>query len=163
MATNKTSPSPAIPFRKVPVAVVLLLTVISGGLYLPIWLLTRRAAFNQLHSEERLHKGTLVAALLAFGLALLLSLYAAYLTMPLAGATEPGQQLAATLLDLLANLLALLALVPLVYQTFRAKRMLADHFNHNDHLQRDIPFSNLWTLLLLNVYLQYKINQLTHS
>ncbi len=76
--------------------------------------------------------------------------------MALLAGNEPGAL--ATWLDLAANLLVLVLLIPLIGQLFKAKRILADHIN--GHLGKNEKFSALWTVLLLNAYLQHKINTL---
>jgi len=130
----------------------------TGGIYLPIWFLTRLAQFNGLQSEEKLGKGELVGSLVALVAAVLLGLFAGLAAFFNPAILAEGGSLA-TYADLIANIVTLLAIIALVQQTFRAKRILLDHYR--GYLQQDVAFSPLLTLLFLNIYLQYKINRLS--
>jgi len=77
--------------------------------------------------------------------------------LPLEGSTGQGPVILYA--DLIANIITLIAIIPLIQQTFKVKRILHDHFS--GHLQQEVHFSTILTLLLLNIYLQYKINHLT--
>jgi len=153
--------SPAGGIKKTSVPLVILLTAITGGIYLPIWFLTRREAINRLHSEEKLGKGIFIAGVAAFSLAVAASFYSGY-TEGLSAAQD-GMAMSQTALsvngfELAADIVYLLVLIPIVYQTFRVKRILYDHYHET--LGRDVTFSGFYTFLFLNWYLQYKINRL---
>ncbi|MEJ2688533.1 MAG: hypothetical protein P8130_01015 [Deltaproteobacteria bacterium] len=140
-------------FKKTSPVLVFLLTTMSGGIYLPIWFLSRRQAFNNLESREKMPKKIFIG----FGIIILISIYTGYFqAMAFLAGSEPGPLV--TWLGLAVNLLALLLLIPLIGQLFKARRILTDHFN--GHLGKNEPFSTLWTILLLNAYLQHKINTL---
>jgi hypothetical protein len=147
--------------KKTSVPLVILLTLITGGIYLPIWFLTRREAINSLQSKEKLGKGIFVAGIAAFTLALLASIYSGY-TQGLSTVQDSMAMSQAALsvngFELAADIVCLLALVPIVYQAFRVKRILHDHYH--EMLGRDVTFSGFYTFLFLNWYLQYKINRL---
>ena len=148
----------AVSVKHTSVAVVFLFTFLTNGIYLPVWFLTRRNQFNSLQSEEKLGKGVYLFAIVAFSAAVCLGLYSGlalfFLSEPSLG--ESGSYLAYA--DLAANLFTLIAIIPLVQQTFKAKRILLDHYN--GHLRQNVTFSPVLTLLFLNLYLQYKINRL---
>ena len=142
-------------FRKTSPLLVFLLTTMTCGIYLPIWFLGRRQAFNSLESEEKLTKDIFIYTTAGFVLVILVSLYSGYLqAMTFLTGKEPATL--ATWLDLAANLLTLALLIPLVGQLFKARKILTDHIN--GHLGKNETFSTLWTILLLNAYLQHKIN-----
>lgn len=144
-------------FIKTSPFLVFFLTAVSGGIYLPIWFLRRRQAFNSLQSEEKLTKNIFVYTTVGFVIDILLGLYVGFLGgMAALSGGEP--ETLVTWLDLTSNLLALALLIPLIGQLFKAKKILADHYN--GHLGKNETFSTLWTILLLNAYLQHKINTL---
>ena len=144
-------------FQKTSAVLVFLLTALSGGIYLPIWFLRRRQAFNSLASKEKLARNLFVNITAGFVLVILTSLYTGYLqAMAFLSGSEPGTLV--TWLDLASNLLVLLLFIPLIAQLLKARRILADHIN--GHLGKNATFSTLWTVLLQNAYLQYKINSL---
>lgn len=146
------------PLKKSSLLVVVLLTVITGGIYMPIWFLTRRQSFNSLHSSEKLGKGVFIFAIIGLLISTIISLYSGFF-QGLDMARSGELNMPVTALDLLAtNALMLIVFIPLVSQTFKVKRILHDHFN--THLRKDIQFSKLMTLLFLNFYLQHKINRL---
>ena len=144
--------------KRTSVIYVVILSIITGGIYLPIWFLTRLDQFNRLQSGEKLTKGSLVFSLVAFAAAFCISLYSglAVFFLPDSLSADPAATLSYA--DLIANTVSLVAILPLVRQTFRVKRMLLDHYRV--YLQQNVSFSSLLTLLFLNFYLQYKINQL---
>ena len=64
--------------KKTSILVVIILTFITGGIYFPIWYLTRREAINQLHSTEKLGKGIFILGIVVFSLVLINSFYSAF-------------------------------------------------------------------------------------
>lgn len=141
--------------KKTSVLAVIILTCITGGIYFPIWYLTRREAINQLHSSEKLGRDIFIAGIVVFSLVFINSFYSVFSNLD---ALQAGAEVQVSIVDLIADIASLIILIPLVYQTFKVKRILIDHYNN--HLQKDIQFSNIMTLLFLNFYLQYKINRL---
>jgi hypothetical protein len=144
--------------KRTSVAFVLMFTVITGGIYLPIWFLAKREWLNQLHSKEKLGKGIHILGIICFSIIALLSFYsdlAQGITL-----AEGGMDLGTPFnyLDLSTSIFSLIVIVPFIQQTLKVKKMLAEHYN--DYLQKNIKFSNILTLLFLNIYLQYKINRL---
>jgi hypothetical protein len=144
--------------KQTSVIIVVLLTLLTSGIYFPIWFLTRRSQFNSLQSGEKLGTGIFVFSIVAFSAAVILSLYSglAVFFQPLE--TSAGQGPILLYADLIANIITLIAIIPLIQQTFKVKRILHDHYH--GHLKQEIHLSTILTLLLLNIYLQYKINAL---
>lgn len=129
------------PVKKAPVILVLILALLTLGLYVPFWFLARREQLNALNSERKLgSKGMFVFVLLL----LLVSTFYSF-------STDDAVAGFGTMLGYLCGIYLLL-------QTFRVRKILKDHFNA--HLGRNIYFSWLTTLFLNIYYLQYKINRL---
>lgn len=144
--------------KKTSVVVVVLLTGITGGIYIPIWFLTRRNAINALDSEEKLGKGIFILAAVVFtGIAV----GSAYLQVQeiIGPVFSTNRELVIAALELLLNVISLVVFIPVIYEAFKVKRILEDHFN-NRFPGKGIHLSKLWTFLLMNIYLQHKINRL---
>jgi hypothetical protein len=137
-----------------------LLTFISGGIYLPIWFMTRRKAFNQLRSPEKLGIFPLLVALAGF---------IANACIPIVGGIRWGTLVEAeNVLFPLHVFVWFVAAVIMVVQCFKVRRMLLDHlaprqegmFSASIRFQYDDLFSRMATFFLGVFYLQYKINGL---
>ena len=147
--------------RKTSVALVALLTCVTLGIYFPIWYLARTDEFNRLHSREKLGKGICIFGIIGFSIGIFISLYSNYTEWMAMIKTGSDLSPAFNYLDITANLIILIVLVPFAQHTFKIKRILMDHYN--GHLKRDVTFSNVFTLLFLNFYLQLKINELNQT
>ena len=136
------------------------LTFISGGIYLPIWFMTRRKAFNQLRSPEKLGIFLPLVPLAGF---------IANVCIPIVGSIRWGTLVEAeNVLFPLHVFVWLVAVVIMVVQCFKARRMLLDHlaprqegmFSASIRFQYDDLFSRMATFFLGVFYLQHKINGL---
>ena len=153
--------SPAVDDRqelkKTSVFMMAFLATISSGIYLPVWFLTRRQAINALASNDKLDATPSVLALAGLAFGVVVGTYSSIETVM--GVLRSGTlTTAAGGLDLCANLVSLLACIPLVTESLKVRKILDDHFN--GHLHCGAPLSKLYTLLFLNFYLQHRINRL---
>ena len=137
-----------------------LLTFLSGGIYLPIWFLTRRKAFNQLRSPEKLGIFPVLVALAGF---------IANVCIPIVGSIKWGTLVEAENVLFPLHVFAwFVAVVIMVVQCFKVRRMLLDHlaprqegmFSASIRFQYDDLFSRMATFFLGVFYLQHKINGL---
>ncbi len=136
------------------------LTILTLGLYPPIWFMTRRKAFNHLQSREKLGRGAPAAAFL-------LMLVSACL--PFAGGAKWGSWVQAeNALGPVHPLILLAAGIILAVQCFKVRRILLDHlapreegmFSASIRFQYDDLLSRVGTFFLGIFYLQFKINEL---
>lgn len=137
-----------------------LLTFLTGGIYLPIWFLTRRKAFNQLRSAEKLGIFPSLVALIGF---------IANVCIPIVGSIKWGTLVEGENVLFPLHVFAwFVAVVIMVVQCFKVRRMLLDHlaprqegmFSASIRFQYDDLFSRMATFFLGVFYLQYKINGL---
>ena len=143
------------------VIVLIILNILTLGIYFPIWAYKHRNWMNSLNSKLKLKKSVIIAALILIIVNVLIvvsSLVAAYILFNTNGASqiyyfilsnesllegiEVGQ-------DLLSFILALLSL----NIVFDMRSILNKHFN--------TKISFLGTLFFSLFYIQYKINELT--
>jgi len=136
--------------KKMGILLLIFLTVITGGIYAPVWFLTRRNAINGLQSKEKLGFGVFVFMIVAFGISALL----AFISGMMEGANEMGT---AERLDAYSEILGWVAAITLLVQCFKVRRIFNEHFNA--HLQKGISFSRTATFFFQIFYLQYKINR----
>ncbi len=144
--------------KKTSVVVVVLLTAITGGIYIPIWFLTRRSAINALDSGEKLGKGIFILAAVVFAGVTVGSAYLQVLEI-MGPVFSTNGELVIVSLELLLNVISLLVFIPVIYEAFKVKRIIEDHFI-NRYPGKGVHLSKLWTFLLMNIYLQHKINRL---
>lgn len=137
---------------------VALFTAVTNGIYLPIWFLVRREELNGLHSREKLGKGIQVFGIASLAVITLLGCSSDVLAGIGLGGGGSEMGLAFNFVDLITSILALLVVLPFVQQTLKVRRMLDEHYN--GYMKRNIKFSSFYSLLFLNIYLQYKINRL---
>jgi len=133
---------------------VLVYDIISFGIYSRVWFLRRMETFQHLRSWRRLNPGLLWASLFLKATSLAVSLAGRILfgeapAIPVAGVPLDN------LLEGLSSFLNIAALVLLIQQAFRLRRMLKDHLATQG---REPSIPALWTLLFREVHLQHAIN-----
>ncbi len=151
---------PEAKFEKTSVVVVILLSFLTGGIYLPIWFLRRREAINRLRSPEGIGWAAPFAATVAFSLGLCAAFASGF-----AGAM--GLREAVGELFASGRVLAMVGAVLILFECFRVRRILLDHlhtqssglFASSVALERDTSFSGVATFFFGIYYLQYKINR----
>jgi len=139
---------------------IFLLTFLTGGIYQPIWFMTRRRAINSLRSPEKLQLAALSVALVAL---------IGNFCLPFVGSFKWGSLVEAeNALGPLHPFILLVAGIIMVVQCFKVRRILLDHlapqqegmFSASIRFQYDDLLSRLGTFFLGIFYLQHKINGL---
>ncbi len=137
-----------------------LLTLLTAGLYVPIWFLIRRRALNNLHSREKLEAWPVSVALAAL---------VASLCVPLLGSLKWGSWVEVeNAYPLLHPGILLVAGLILLVQCFKVRRILLDHlaprqeamFSAGIRMQHEELFSRMGTFFFGTFYLQHKINSM---
>jgi hypothetical protein len=129
--------------KKTPVLVVLLFTVITLGLYFPIWFLRRRKALNHLAPEDDNVNVVVFGLAGLFVLAFCFGLYQG-LQSGMGAIPTRNAQLTTRIVDLVSRLFVIVA-------SFRVKTILEGHYPER--------LSAVWTFFLSIFYLQYRINR----
>ncbi len=143
------------------VPLVVLLGLVTFGVYIPIWILNRRKALNTLRSTEKLSPWTLGGILAAF-----LAYFGTSLSTGLAQTTPVPDWVQPV--EVAGRLTLFAAGLALLFQLFKVRRILMDHFvvessgpfSSTISLQSEAQLSGLATFFLGIYYLQYKINRL---
>ncbi len=150
-------PDGPLELQKTNLALVILFTVVSAGLYMPFWFSGRMKLFNSLTTREKFSQNVLGVIIILCITEAILFLYVWSVT-----AENPHSQSDALGIAILL-FLALMILLPvlLVVQAFKGQRMLDEHFNL--HMKADVAFSGAATFFLGAIYLQYKINALVEK
>ncbi len=142
---------PGPELKKTSIILMIILTVVTAGIYWPIWFLTRRKALNMMQSREKLGSGIFIFAIVLFGISLFIGLISGVMG-------ELGHKsLLATGLGAFSGILHAVAAGTVLVQSFKVRRIFHEHFN--THLQRAISFSGVATFFFIIYYLQYKINR----
>jgi hypothetical protein len=139
---------------------MLLLTLLTAGLYAPIWFLIRRRALNSLRSREKLEVWPIAVALAAF---------VASLCLPILGSFKWGSwvEVENAFPTLHPGILLVAGLI-LIVQCFKVRRILLDHlaprqeamFSAGIRMQHEELFSRMGTFFFGIFYLQHKINSM---
>ncbi len=143
--------------KKTSVVLLIFLTIITFGIYYPVWFLRRRNAINNLQSKEKLGSGVFVFAIVVFSISLFVSLLSGAMEGLAEGLGEMDLMLTAKGLDLFSRILDLVVGISLLVQCFKVRRIFNEHFN--TYLQRGISFSGAATFFFQIYYLQYKMNR----
>jgi hypothetical protein len=144
--------------KKTPVILTIIFTFITAGIYCSCWFLTRRDQINTLHSQEKIGKGVFIFGIVIFSISLFLAVVSGFLE-------GMGEELGtaeflamAKGIDAFDRFLSFVAIMTLVLQCFKVRRIFQNHFN--DHLGKNISFSGFATFFFQIYYLQYKINRI---
>ncbi|MBI5969883.1 MAG: zinc ribbon domain-containing protein [Deltaproteobacteria bacterium] len=136
-------PASAAPLKKTGVPLILLLSLLTMGIYYPVWFITQLESLNAMNSTVKLKKGAFITVIILFAL----SVVAAFASIGLEGKAD-----AARALDLMSRFLNIAGGIILLVESFHVKRILSEHFN--------TKLSGAATFFFNVLYLQYKINRL---
>ena len=129
--------------------VMALLTVVTYGIYVPYWFLSRRQVFDALSSEQKLWKNVLVLWLAWYILdAVLLIIFFAQPDLTAWETIDP-------IIDLLNGVAGIVEVV----SSFRVRRILLNHLTAVRSPEGGLSWAA--TFFFGFLYLQYKINRLT--
>ena len=147
---------PTTHLKKRGIVVMIVLAVVTLGLYYPIWFLRRRQALNALDSPMKVPAWPFILLLIVLAINLAVTFAAA-----------PGQPV-----DLIGSSAAALlgiakvgALILTLIQCFRIRSILEDHLAGDNGplagtmLANQVQLSGLMTFLFTSFYLQYVINR----
>ena len=133
---------------KMNVFLLIILGIITIGVFYAIWFLMRKDWLNRLSATKKLGSGLAIFVLVIY------SFSAIMLFVPL-------EMQAYETWDRIDNLLTLVGVVCLVILAFQVRRILIQHYDEN--LGMNIGFSGAATFFFQEWYLQYKINRLPIS
>ena len=140
-----------LPPKKVSVWLTILLSIVTLGIYVPVWFLSRFEALNTLRSPQKLSRGLLITLTVAFTAASVCNLTFAW-TLSDTG-WETWDEISRAL-----NFMNFILWSAILTLCFVVRRILQDHIRY----QRldDAEISGVLTFFLSIYYLQYKINRL---
>ena len=145
--------------REMHVCLLIFLTIITLGLYIPVWFLVKRCAINELQSSEKLGLVAPVFVIGIVGIALLfqtpLCFYIPYCV------TIADYLLSVRVFEFIFNLLDLICIITIVVLSLKVRRIFIEHYNN--YLQKKLKFSGIATFFFTIYYLQYKINRLSEN
>ncbi len=136
------------------------LTLITGGIYVPLWFFIRRKAINGLKSSDKLG---------IVGLSVVLAGYALTIIVGFVRNLNWGSWAnVGYLLTIIQPPILLVSAIIVIVSCFKVRSILLDHlapreqsmFSAGARLQQDDEISSLATFFLGIFYLQYKINRL---
>jgi len=157
-ASRQAPATDSAPLADAGIFAMVLLTLVTAGLYLPLWFLSRRKALNSLYSQEKVSAWPIAAALAALVASLCLPIISSLKW----GSWVVGENAVAPL----PPFILLVAAAILVMQCFKVRRILLDHLAPREEgmfaaairFQHEALFSRAGTFFLGIFYLQYKIN-----
>jgi len=136
--------TPHTPLRRSRVINLVMISVGTGGVYIPFWYLRRRKGLNALHSGIKLGLRVPIALVCVYGLALV---------MPYGSLSQEVVLLAAGVMNL--------------FLAFKVRSILSDHLDekitavipHGASVRAQFTPSSILTFFFSIYYLQYKINR----
>ncbi|VAV84097.1 hypothetical protein MNBD_DELTA01-736 [hydrothermal vent metagenome] len=141
----------AVTLEKMGVAKLVILTVITGGVYTAFWFLKRLDIFNSFRSERKLRQGIFGFIIAGCIVNIAIVFYLAFAGVGL------DEAFALRLLNT-SNILGFAVNIVVLLQTFKLRRILLDHYAK--HLGREVKLSWILTFFFHIFYLQFKINRL---
>jgi hypothetical protein len=130
-----------------------LFTIITLGLYYPVWWFRRRPGLNRLNSPRKLSIWPLLAMALVWAILIIFSM--------VEGAA-PGA-VAGTGADSVLSLFQLAVGIVMIFQSFRIKEMIEDHATPDAHsgpmFAERVQLSGVMTFFFSIFYLQWAINR----
>ena len=123
------------------VLLMIFLTIITYGIYIPVWFLKRKNAFNNLNSKEKISNGPIIFVLVIFVISAIL-LIPSVLFME----TEIG-----TMVDGIDSIINLVGGITILVMSFKVRRIMNEHYK--------TKLSGVATLFFTFLYLQYKVNR----
>lgn len=141
---------PGNDFSRTSTPVVIVLCVVTFGIYMPIWFLIQRRALNELASMRKIDVSLPVLALVLFCISAAL--------MPLQVLEVLADEEARASLALFDRMINLGSSVMVLILAFQVRRILDEHFRLG--LGLPVQLSRIATLFFTIWYLQYKINDL---
>jgi uncharacterized protein DUF4234 len=159
LSTNESRIAPPVPptrIKRRSVVLMIVLTVVTFGLYYPTWFLRRRAALNRMDSPTKLRRWPFVAFFAFFVLQFIVGL---------ASGSAPPEQTIGAGASLLLTFLQLAIGILMVVQCFFIKDILEDHLAGPEDsvsssiLADRVKLSALMTFFFQIFYLQYVINR----
>lgn len=149
------SGAPALALKKHSVWLMILLTVVTCGLYYPWWFLRRLAALNQLNTPRRLQLWPFL---------LFMAFWVFRLAIIVAGRPRPIDQIIGTGPAFILSMVGFGIATFIIVQCFVIKDMLEDHLaggeaSTSSVLSRPTELNGFLTFLFGAYYLQYVINR----
>lgn len=138
------------------VLLMIVFTIVTFGLYYPIWFLRRRAALNRLDSPRKLQSWPFLIFIAFFVLQFIVGV---------ASGSAPVEQTVGTVGSLLLTLAQLGVGILMLVQCFFTKDILEDHLAGpedtvpNPLFVERVQLSGVMTFLFQIFYLQYTINR----
>jgi hypothetical protein len=126
--------------QKKSVLLMIFLTIITYGIYIPVWFLNRKNAFNNLNSKEKISKGPIIFVLVLFIISAIILIPSILFT-----GTEIG-----AMIDMVDSAINLVGGITMLVVAFKVRRIMNEHYKTNLSVAATFFFSFY--------YLQYKIN-----
>ena len=132
------------------VLLMIVLTLITAGIYVAVWFLMRLKALNRLNSSEKLGPPVFIGIIILLALSLVLAVAA-----PFATAHRSDTSSLSRVFDLTAG-------IAILVQAFKVRRILEEHVNagRGQLFAQPVSFSGVAVFFFGVFYLQYKINGL---
>jgi hypothetical protein len=156
MTINRTAQAGERPagLKRRSVILMIVLMLLTAGLYYPFWFLRRRAALNRLDAPTKLSQWPLILILVGVGI---------HTFATLASGSSTPVRVFGPAAALVIQVIWFATLVLAVVQCFFIKQILEDHLSGPDSegpiTKQPVKLSILMTLLFTILYLQYVINR----
>jgi len=121
--------------EKYNVWLLILVTIVTLGIYTPVWFLTQRRALNDLRADEKLTAGVFLLILVFYCLS---------------GAADSSDWTG--VMGGVSGAIGLVGWILSLIQAFKARRIISSHWA--------VPLSGVATFFFQHLYLQWKINRL---
>ncbi len=140
-----------VQFTPQPVIITIFVTLVTLGLYIPLWFIIHRTALNALHENKRLPLNGPIAVVV------LLSLWHLFNFLSFFTDFNGAGQFLKNIYDSIYLISFIAGLIWSIILSFQAYHILRAYSQAQDY---DIEYVGLFTFILNIFYLQFKVNQL---
>ena len=133
------------------IILVIVLIIVTLGIYYPVWFLKQKEAINNLKSKEKLTDTPLLITLVLYSFSAIIFFY----QIPNYDVEIIGA------LDIIDAIISLTGAIIMIFMSFKVRRIFDQYYNIA--LKKNIKLSKVWTFFLGIIYLQYKINRILES
>lgn len=138
--------------KKIPIILMILFFIITVGLYLPYWYISRSKILNQFNSSKKINTAPLIITSILIAIDLTIT-YVPQAVL-LLNQYILSDNLSMNLLELAIQLSYTIILY---IQAFKIRDIILEHFDNSDDMGIDISWGGVFGFR--EFYLQYKINR----
>lgn len=115
--------------KRMNILLLIFLTIITIGIYAPVWFLVRKRFINSLGASEKIGTGSPIFVIVIWSIGLLMLLFSGFFEGLAEGLGNPNLLVFSKGLELIDRVLTLVGSIMLIVLSFKVRRIFNEHFN----------------------------------